>query len=326
MANPLRLGVFIVSTLVLLAVATFLIGEREFFFTPTYLLNTTFTTVTGLTEGAEVRVGGIHKGIVKRIQLPEEPNGDMIVTMALDHSTKKVLRSDSVASIGSEGLLGNKYVDISFGSAKGAPIGADTTISGKPPVDLNAMVEKAGDALGDVKTQMATVTTKAAEGAAAFTENMEAMRHNFLLKGFFKDRGYEDSAKLTENLIAQPPRGTPTRTFSYDVTKVFEDVDHAKLKNEHALTEAGRFLQSAPFGVAVVTATAGKIGDSADLEVMLEARALVVRDYLVKTFPMDDKRVKTMTRGKAAATTDSGTIDVIVYPESVRVPKSGGRR
>src|SRR6478609_5401086 len=135
MANPLRLGVFIVTTLVLLAVATFLIGEREFFFTPTYQLKTRFTTVTGLTEGAEVRVGGIHKGIVKRIELPEEPNGEMIVTMALDHSTKKVLRADSVASIGSEGLLGNKFVDISFGTPKGAPIESDAVIAGKTPVD-----------------------------------------------------------------------------------------------------------------------------------------------------------------------------------------------
>jgi hypothetical protein len=320
MVHTLRLGVFIVSTLILLAVATFLIGQRQFLFTPTYELKTSFKTVTGLTEGAEVRVGGIHQGIVKHITLPERPNGDMTVVMSLDQSTRKVLRSDSVASIGSEGLLGSKYIDISFGSDKGAPLERDATIAGKPPVDLNEMVEKAGDAvqkagaaLGDVRGQMAQVTSKAAEGAAAFTENMEAMRHNFFLKGFFNNRGYEDSAKLADHLIKQPPRGEPVQTFSLDVRKVFVDVDHAKLKSEKALNPAGQYLQDNPFSTAVVVAISGLKGDSDELETMLQARAWVVRDYLVSNFRMDDKRVKTMTRGKSAAKTDDGTVEILVY-------------
>jgi hypothetical protein len=320
MVNTLRLGIFIVATLFLLAVGTFLIGQRQFLFTPTYELKTAFKTVTGLTEGAEVRVGGIHKGIVKRIKLPEQPNGEMTVVMSLDQSTRKVLRSDSVASISSEGLLGSKFIDISFGSEKGSPIESEATIAGKPPVDLNEMVEKAGNAvekagaaLGDVRGQMAQVTSKAAEGAAAFTENMEAMRHNFFLKGFFNNRGYEDSAKLADHLIRQAPRGTPVQTFSLDVKKIFVDVDHAKLKGEKALNPAGQYLQENPFEQAVIVAVSGLKGDSEELETMLQARAWVVRDYLVSNFRMDDKRVKTMIRGKSAARTDDGTVDILIY-------------
>jgi hypothetical protein len=313
MANTLRLGIFIVSTLFMAAVATFLIGERQFMFAKTYELRTRFKDVAGLIDGAEVRVGGIHKGIVKHIELPDAPNGDMTVTMSLDESTRKVLRADSVATIGSEGLLGSKYVDISFGSPKGAPIGQEATIASKPPVEVQDMIEKAGDALGDVRGQMAAVTTKAAEGAAAFTENMEAMRHNFFLKGFFNNRGYEDSSKLKDNLISQAPKGAPVQTFSYDVKKIFVDVDHAKMKNEKALNDAGNFLQTTPFSTAVVLAVSGLKGDSEELETMLQARAMVVRDYLVSNFRMDDKRVKTMIRGKSGAKTDDGTIEILVY-------------
>lgn len=321
MANTLRLGVFIVSTLIMLAIATFLIGEREFLFSRTYALNTSFKSVAGLMDGAEVRVGGIHKGIVKSIKLPDAPNGEMTVTMSLEDSTQRVLRSDSIASIGSEGLLGSKYVDISFGTAKGAPIEHDSTIKSTPPVEVSDMIQKAGDALGDVRGQMAQVTTKAAEGAAAFTENMEAMRHNFFLKGFFNNRGYEDSSKLKDNLISQAPKGTPIQTFSYDVTKIFVDTEHAKMKNDKALNDAGNFLQSTPFGTAVVLAVSGMKGDSEELETMLQARAMVVRDYLVTNFRMDDKRVKTMIRGKAGATTDNGTIEVLVYPGKLPAPR-----
>lgn len=314
MANTLRLGVFIVSTLVLMAVGAFLIGQRQFLFASTYTVHTTFKSVAGLTEGAEVRVGGIPKGIVKHITLPEQPNGDMAVEMRLDKSTQQVLRSDSVATIASEGLLGSKYVDITFGSDKASPLEKDATIASVPPVDIADMVKKAGDAMGDVRGQMASVTTKAAEGAAAFTENMEAMRHNFFLKGFFNDRGYEDSTKLRDNLIAQLPRTAPLQSFQYDVKKIFGDADHAKLKSERTMNDAGRFLQSTPFGLAVVVASAGMKGDSDELDVMLQARAMVVRDYLVKNFRMADTRVKTMTRGKGAKTnTDDGTIEVIVF-------------
>lgn len=327
MAHTLRLGVFIVGTLILLALGTYLIGQRQFMFSDTYRISTTFKTVTGLTEGAEVRVGGIRQGIVKHIRLPQAPQGEMRVEMNMEKSTRDVLRADSVATIGSEGLLGSKYIDISFGSEKAPVLDAGATIASVPPVDLNDMVKRADAALGDVRGKVATVTAKAAEGADAFAENMKAMRSNFFLKGFFKDRGYEDEAELRAHLIAQAPRAAPLQTFTYDVKKIFESVDHAELKSGRPLDNAGKFLQTTPFGLTIVLATAGMRGDSQDLQLLLQARALVVRDYLVKNFRMNDTRVKTMVRGKGpAATTDDGTIEVIVYPESVRSKNSGARR
>jgi hypothetical protein len=63
----------------------------------------------------------------------------------------------------------------------------------------------------------------------------------------------------------------------------------------------------------VIVAVSGLKGDSEELETMLQARAWVVRDYLVSNFRMDDKRVKTMIRGKSAARTDDGTVDILIY-------------
>jgi outer membrane protein OmpA-like peptidoglycan-associated protein len=92
-----------------------------------------------------------------------------------------------------------------------------------------------------------------------------------------------------------------------------ELIEHAKLKNEKALNAAGQYLQDNPFSTAVVVAVSGLKGDSDELETMLQARAWVVRDYLVSNFRMDDKRVKTMVRGKSAAKTDDGTVDILIY-------------
>src|ERR1051326_2319897 len=122
MSRAFRLGVFIVATLAILAAGVFLIGSREFLFSSTYQLKADFKNVAGLTNGAEVRVGGIHEGTVKLIQLPAQPGGQMTVIMSLEKSTRKVIRKDSVAAIQTEGLLGNKYVEISFGSDNTSPV------------------------------------------------------------------------------------------------------------------------------------------------------------------------------------------------------------
>src|SRR5579864_6098930 len=116
MSRTFRLGVFIVGALLVLAAGVFLIGSKDLLFSSTYRLKAEFDTVAGLMDGAEVRVGGVHKGTVRRIDLPKRPDETVTVVMDLERSTRDILKKDSVASIKSEGLLGDKYVEISFGS------------------------------------------------------------------------------------------------------------------------------------------------------------------------------------------------------------------
>src|SRR5437870_31190 len=107
MWQPVRLGAFIVGSLAILSIGVFLIGEKQFLFSSTYHLKSSFQNVGGLIGGAEVRVGGVHKGTVKRIELPTQANGGLTVVMQMEDSTRKVLKKDSVASIQTEGLMGN---------------------------------------------------------------------------------------------------------------------------------------------------------------------------------------------------------------------------
>src|SRR5438105_3827888 len=151
MARAFRLGLFIVSTLAILAAGIFLIGQRQFLFSSTYQLTTTFKNVAGLNDGAEVRVGGIHKGTVKQIRLPAQPGGEMTVLMDLERSTKKVIRTDSVASIQTEGLLGNKYVEVSFGSNQAPTITDGGSIASAPTLDIADLMRKTNDIMDTTK-------------------------------------------------------------------------------------------------------------------------------------------------------------------------------
>jgi outer membrane protein OmpA-like peptidoglycan-associated protein len=157
----------------------------------------------------------------------------------------------------------------------------------------------------------------------AFQENMEAMKQNFLVRGFYKKRGYENSADLEKNEIPQLPETAPLKTFTFDSKQLFDKLDNAKPKNQKSLRAAGQFLTDTEFGVAVVVVSAGTTGDTQKDLVLTQARALVVRDYLVGNFSFDDSQLKTLGRGKGTSDNpDSGwgTVEIIVYPADAEAP------
>jgi len=160
-------------------------------------------------------------------------------------------------------------------------------------------------------------------GVTDFQENMEALKHSFFLRGYFKNRGYEDSAELAKDEIVSLPQGTPLKTFTFEAKQLFGKVDTAKLKNQKSLDAAGDFLTDTDFGVAVVAAYSSMEGDAAKNLVLTQGRALVVREYLVENFGFDDRRLKTLAMGKKSGTspeTGWGGIQILVYPSGTEMP------
>src|SRR5215470_4878279 len=340
MSRAFRLGVFIVATLLILAAGILMIGNKKFLFSRTFGLKADFQNVGGLGGGAEVRVGGIHTGTVRTIKLPSRPDEKVTVVMDLASSTRNIIKKDSVAWIKTEGLLGDKYVEISFGSQEAEKVKDGDTLEGQPPIDISDMVKKTDKILDTTKDamqnvdQMAgnlkSVTSKINEGkgslgalindkkvykeadaaaaqaqagATAFQENMEALKHNLLLRGYFKKRGYEDSTELTKHEIPRLPAEPSMKEFDYDTKQIFEKPESAKLKNPKTLNEAGKFLEGNRFGWSVVAAYTGMKGDTDKERVLTEARAMVVRDYLAENFQLDDTRIKTIGEGKTEQVT-----------------------
>src|ERR1019366_7852478 len=78
MSKAFRVGAFIVATLSILAAGVFLIGSKQFLFSSTYRVRAEFPNVAGLTQGADVLVGGTRQGTVNHIELPKRPDGKVI--------------------------------------------------------------------------------------------------------------------------------------------------------------------------------------------------------------------------------------------------------
>ena len=367
MSRVARLGAFIVVTLAVLAAGVFIIGSKEYLFSSTYHLKAQFENVAGLAEGADVQVGGVHSGTVTGIELPKKPGDKVTVIMELARSTHAIIKQDSVASIETEGMLGNQYVAISFGSAGQAEVKDGETIQSVPPLELGELLAKTSAILDSsqqavLNTTLATAhlssisakidsgqgtvgalvndkqvyenleqTTstlqatmvQAQAGVTDFQENMEALKHNFFLSGYFKKRGYEDSASLAANRIAELPQSIPERTFVYTGKQIFDDRDSAKMRDQKSLKDAGDFLAQTQFGVAVVVVSTGMEGDTQKDLVLTEARAIVIREYLVENFGFDDGQLKTMGQGKQAGANldaDWGSIQILIYPAGTEIP------
>jgi hypothetical protein len=299
MSRNFWLGVFIVVTMLILAAGVFLIGDKEFLFSSTFPLKADFHNVAGLNDGADVRVGGIREGTVQHIDLPSRPDGKVTVVMKMHESTKNVIRKDSVASIKTEGLLGDKYVEISFGSNDSLQVQNGDSIRSESPVDM-------ADVASSVAAQSKAVLT-------AIQEDFEALKQNFLLRGFFNKRGYEDSSDLAKHAISRLPAKQYIKEFEYSASELFEHADSAKLKNEKALKEAGTFLEQNKFGLAVV-ASSEVLGDSDKDRVLTQAKAMVVRDYLAQNFTLDDTRIKTIGLGKTKVMGETSKVKILIYP------------
>jgi hypothetical protein len=156
-----------------------------------------------------------------------------------------------------------------------------------------------------------------------FQENMEALKHNFFLKGYFNKRGYEDSSDLAANRIAALPQGTPVKSFTYIARQLFDSRDSAKLKDQKSLNLAGNYLAQNPFGVAVVVVSTGMEGDTKKDLVLTEARAMVIREYLVENYGFNDDLLRTLGMGKQAGATldaDWGSIQILIYPAGTEIP------
>ena len=367
MSRAARLGAFIVVTLGILVGGVFIIGSKQYLFSSTYQLKAQFDNVAGLDAGGDVRVGGVHSGTVRNIVLPHNPGEKVTVVMDLGRSTHEIIKQDSVASIETEGLLGNQYMAISFGSAGKADVHDGDIIASLTPLEMSDLLRKTSDILDSSQQAIQNATratanldsisakidrgqgtagalvndkqlynnleqttsamrntmVQAQAGVTDFQENMEALKHNFFLRGYFKTRGYEDSAELTRNAIERLPQGATIKEFTYSAKQLFDKRDSAKLKGQKSLNAGGEFLANNQFGFAVVVASTGMEGDTQKDLVLTEARAMVVREYLVENFGFDDSQLKTLGMGKqtgASSDVGWGTVRIFIYPVGTAIP------
>jgi phospholipid/cholesterol/gamma-HCH transport system substrate-binding protein len=146
-ARLVTTGAFVLGGLILFAVGLFMIGERRELFATKFTLYTEFERVTGLQPGAPVRVSGLTAGEVKDIHVPASPAQRFRVEVEVREKLHGLVRTDSVASIQTEGLVGGMYLMISTGTEQAPQAPAGSTIPSREPFDMADLLQQMSETI-----------------------------------------------------------------------------------------------------------------------------------------------------------------------------------
>ncbi len=252
-----KLGIFVLIGLLLFALTIYFVGKQKNLFGSTFHLKARFNTVSGLQVGNNVRFSGINIGTVNAIELITDSS--VLVTLVIRKEVQQFIKTDAIASIGSDGLMGDKVLAISPGTGITNTVKDNGMIASKSPIDmadimssLKASVDNAGiitnqlaqfsykmnngnGALsklisderfssslrgtltnlqtstrefsqfttnlndGNLSLKLDSTMSNLQEGTQGLTDNMNAVKHSFLLRGYFKKQKKAD-AKKAENI------------------------------------------------------------------------------------------------------------------------------
>ena len=209
-----KLGMFVLIGVGLLVVTIYFVGQNQNMFGSTFRLKTYFSNVSGLQIGNNVRFSGIDVGTVKDISFVSDSVVE--VNLVIKDEVQKYIKIDALASIGSDGLMGDKVLTISPGTFSDKIVKDNAVIASTKAIEMEALMnglKKSIDNAEIITTELAIFTGKMNNENSVLSKlvsdeklgasignslkNVEhatkelgqieaAAKNNFLLRGYFK--------------------------------------------------------------------------------------------------------------------------------------------
>jgi phospholipid/cholesterol/gamma-HCH transport system substrate-binding protein len=143
MTRQLKVGIFVIFGLVLTMVAIFLIGDTRGLWQAKTSYRTAFDDVAGLKPGAPIRMGGVDIGAVTGLGHGSNANdARAFVTMNINRKEAPRIKTDTVARVVNKGLLGDKMIELSVGSATSPSLDPSSLIPSEEPSDVLAAANR----------------------------------------------------------------------------------------------------------------------------------------------------------------------------------------
>jgi len=149
-AAKFRVGLFVLVALVAFLGAVYALGARARLFESRYTIHADFTEVGGLVEGATVRLAGVQIGRVSAVTLPPHPGGKVRVNLTIGRQFSDRIRKNSVARIETQGLLGDRIVEITVGDASAPPVGPGEVLASRDPADFGRVISAGAETAKNV--------------------------------------------------------------------------------------------------------------------------------------------------------------------------------
>ncbi len=214
--SKVRLGLFILGGLVLFVLAIFIIGKQKHLFDPVFKVTSTFSNVSGLQVGNNIRFSGINVGTVGSINIVNDTT--VRVDLLLKKSVRKFIKTDCEVAIGSEGLIGDRLLVITPGSADAPlakegqhldtiePVETDAIMASLQITAVNAEIisQQLAEIMINLNSGKGTLgrliqdetiadnfdqtMSNLKKSTKGLNDNMEAAKSSFLLKGYFNKK------------------------------------------------------------------------------------------------------------------------------------------
>ena len=222
----LKLGLFVLAGFLLFLATIFIIGKQVNMFDPVFNLTAKFNNVGGLQVGNNVRFSGINVGTVDKITIINDST--VRVEMLIKQSVKKFIRADAEASIGSEGIIGDKLLVISQGSSSAAEVKTGQELASNEPVETDAIIESfqvtainaemisrdLATIIGNINSGKGTLGRLIQDSSLAdnlsqtmdnlesssksLDQNMDAAKESVLFRGYFKRQAKKEAKRKEE--------------------------------------------------------------------------------------------------------------------------------
>ena len=160
-----KLGMFVLIGLVLFAITIYYVGMQKNLFGSTFRLKSNFKNVSGLEVGNNVRFSGINVGTVSEIELITDSS--VVVNLLIKDDVQQFIKTDATASIGSDGLMGDKVLTISPGINSRNTVKDNDQIASKAPIDMEDVmvsIKKSVDNASIITGQIAEFSYKMNHG------------------------------------------------------------------------------------------------------------------------------------------------------------------
>lgn len=151
-----KAGIFVFSGIVVAMVTVLLMGGAKTMFQKNYRVNLNVSDVGGLAKGAAIRSGGLKIGRVDDITFTQNYEG-VQVTLLIEENFKERVRQDSLVRFQTQGVLGDKYLEITGGSPGQPVIANGGSIQAEAGKDLSSMLADGGNAVQLLKENLANL-------------------------------------------------------------------------------------------------------------------------------------------------------------------------
>jgi phospholipid/cholesterol/gamma-HCH transport system substrate-binding protein len=194
-------GLFISAGLALFTLGIFLIGNRHEAFSHHVLLYANLPNLDGIEKGSKVQVSGMDAGQVTKIEVPASPESPFRVQMRINEELHGLVRTDSLVTVDTQGVVGETFLTIHPGSSGAAEVPANSTLQSKAPVSISDLLTHGLDVMNDADATMKEVKGKlntALDGVTGTVGNA-----NDLLVGLKEGRGPAGMFLRDDKMAAQ---------------------------------------------------------------------------------------------------------------------------